>query len=299
MPRSLSRLLARLGLVGVLAAALYLLAYRPLQLRWGATPAEVARAMPGDGIQPHPIFDATRAVTIEAPPGRIWPWLAQIGFRRAGWYSNLDWLDNDGIPSAARIRTDLQRLQPGDALPIWRNLDFRVVESRPGEYLLVSSESGRDSWFWALVPAGPGRTRLLWRMRHAAYAWRSPGYLAVQLATDLGDFVVVRNILLGIKERVEGRPIGSLAAGTPEVMLWLAAFLAFLGTLVAAVVRRDWLRPLLAIGLAAATTLGLVFWMPPPWVDAVGVLGLYGGLWFLGRQGRSPLRQAGRNATPG
>jgi len=272
---------ARLTLTVALAAAVYLVVYRPLQLRWGATHDEVARSMPGDEIQPRPIFDATRAISIQAPPERIWPWLAQIGYRRAGWYSGLDWLDNDGVRSADLIIPELQHLRAGEPLPVWRDITHRVVAAHANEHLLASSLSGQDSWLWALVPVDAGRTRLIWRMRHAPYAWTSPLFLVRQLATDLGDFVVVRNILLGIKERAEGRPIGSLAAGTAAVVLWLLAFAAFLATLVALVVRRDWLRPLLAMAGTCATTLLLVFSMPPVWMDALAVAAVYAGLWWL------------------
>ena len=224
------RILARLALTGAIALTLYLVVYRPLQLRWGASHEEVTRSMPGDEIQPRPIFDATRAITIQAPPEQIWPWLVQIGYRRAGWYSGLDWLDNDGVPSADRVIAELQHLNPGDPLPIWRDITHRVVAASPDEYLLAASTSGRDSWLWALVPTEGGHTRLIWRMRHGPYEWTSPLFLARQLATDLGDFVVVRNILLGIRERAEGRPLGSLAASTATVVLWLSAFGAFLAT---------------------------------------------------------------------
>src|ERR671932_1286429 len=107
MPKGL-RILARLALTVALAAPLYLAGYRPLQLHWGATDTEIAQAMPGDEIAPRPIFNATRAVTIDAPPEAVWPWLVQIGYRRAGWYSNLDSFDNAGIPSAERIVPELQ-----------------------------------------------------------------------------------------------------------------------------------------------------------------------------------------------
>jgi len=66
-----------------IAFAAYFLVYRPLQLRWGATGEEVARAMPGDEVQQHPIFNATRAVTIDARPEDVWPWLIQNGYKRA------------------------------------------------------------------------------------------------------------------------------------------------------------------------------------------------------------------------
>jgi hypothetical protein len=152
--------------------------------------------------------------------------------------------------------------------------------SAPDRHLLATSETGQDSWLWLLQPSPDGPTRLIWRMRNGPYAWTSP-FITLQLATDLGDFIFVRNILLSIKERVEGRPIGSLAASTAMVMVWLFAFVEFLGALVVFIARRDWLRPLAAIAATAATTLVLVFTMPPLWVDLLAVVALTGGLVWL------------------
>ena len=296
MPKGL-RILARLALTVALAAPLYLAGYRPLQLHWGATDKEIAQAMPGDEIAPRPIFNATRAVTIAAPPAAIWPWLRQIGYGRAGWYSNLDWFDNAGVPSADHIVPTLQRLAVGDPLPIWKGISQRVVAVDPPHYLLTASTRAEpDSWVWALVPLDAQHTRLVWRMRNAHYDWASP-FVVAQLATDLGDFVFVRNIELGIKERVEGRPIGSLAAGTGEVALWLVVFTAFLVSLGALVLRRDWLRPLLAVAGTYALTLALVFAMPPLWVDGLVALGVCGGLWWLYRPGVPGGGVGGRRAV--
>ncbi len=74
-------------------SALYLLLIRPWKIRWGATDEEVTRAMPGDDEVKHPLMVGTRAVTIQARPDDIWPWLVQIGTGRAGWYS-YDWIEN-------------------------------------------------------------------------------------------------------------------------------------------------------------------------------------------------------------
>src|ERR1051326_307828 len=64
---------------GGIVFAVYLRFIRPWQVRWGATDEEVARAMPGDDVVKHPTLNATRAVTIQARPEQIWPWLVQIG----------------------------------------------------------------------------------------------------------------------------------------------------------------------------------------------------------------------------
>ncbi len=74
----------------------------PWHLRWGATDDEVAMELPGDWLVPRAEFVATRAVTIEARPEAIWPWIVQIGYGRAGFYAD-DLLDNLGRPSADRI----------------------------------------------------------------------------------------------------------------------------------------------------------------------------------------------------
>src|SRR4249920_137500 len=58
--------------------------YRRWHLRWGATDEEASAGMPGDAVVPVSHFTATRAVTIGAPPEAVWPWIMQVGFRRAG-----------------------------------------------------------------------------------------------------------------------------------------------------------------------------------------------------------------------
>ncbi|HEY6410844.1 MAG TPA: hypothetical protein VIY29_25605, partial [Ktedonobacteraceae bacterium] len=93
--------------LGAVALGVYLRFLRLWQLRWGATDEEVARATPGDDVVKQPTLNATRAVTIQARPEEIWPWLVQIGITRAGWYS-YDWLDNLGKPSAQRILPQFQ-----------------------------------------------------------------------------------------------------------------------------------------------------------------------------------------------
>lgn len=79
-------LLFGVALLATLLASFHYV-YRPWQMNWGATPEEISRPMAGDEIVEAPNFDATRAVTVDAPAERIWPWIVQIGYRRAGFYS--------------------------------------------------------------------------------------------------------------------------------------------------------------------------------------------------------------------
>ena len=122
--------LGRLGLaVGALGMLTVLAAYRlwiqPWQHRWGATDAEVRRAMPGDDLLPD-AASTTRAIAIAAPPEQVWPWLVQLGYGRAGWYS-YDWIDNDGRPSADRILPELQQLRVGDRILMLPNMGPPVL----------------------------------------------------------------------------------------------------------------------------------------------------------------------------
>src|SRR5215204_7695762 len=87
-------------LLGLVMTA-YLRWARPYQLRWGATDEEVQRPMPGDELNPNPKFLATRAITIEGKPEDIWPWLMQMGYRRAGYYG-YDIMENLGRPRQSR-----------------------------------------------------------------------------------------------------------------------------------------------------------------------------------------------------
>jgi hypothetical protein len=128
-----------LAALGAVAFGVYIRFIRPWQLRWGATDEEVARAMPGDDVVKQPTFNATRAVTIQARPEEIWPWLVQIGITRAGWYS-YDWLDNLGKPSAQRILPQFQHVAVDDLVPI---SPVRLEKSACSVYAFPGRE---DTW---------------------------------------------------------------------------------------------------------------------------------------------------------
>jgi proline iminopeptidase len=105
----------RLGGLVALSAGLYALAVRPRMLRWGASDAEVRGPYPGLEAIPGGRRGPTMALTIGAPPSRVWPWLVQMGCDRAGWYS-WDRLDNAGTPSAERVHPEWQDLAVGHRL---------------------------------------------------------------------------------------------------------------------------------------------------------------------------------------
>jgi len=195
--------------LAVLAVA-YFVWIRPWQLRWGATDEEVRRPMPGDGLVSSPSFDATRAVTVQAPPRSIYPWIVQMGMTRAGWYS-YDLLDNLGRPSARRLIPELQQIYAGQIIPMSPDGKYGVYvkEFRENEWILWNDKEGDTSWVWGMYPTQDGKTRLITRIR-TKYRWL--GLTALfNLLIEFGDIIMMRKCMLGIKERAE-----ALAAQSPE-----------------------------------------------------------------------------------
>lgn len=182
--------------------------YRHWHLRWGATDAEIAAPMPGDELVPDPSFDTTRAITINAPPEDVWPWLVQLGYGRAGFYS-YDLFDNAGRPSADQILPEYQHPQIGDWVPMAAKVNertaFKIRELEPNRLLLW--DKPHSTWSWKLEPLPSGRTRLITRLKDR-YPWRAePANAFVSLILlEFGDFPMMRKLLLNLKQRAEQRP---------------------------------------------------------------------------------------------
>lgn len=182
-------------------AGVYLRFLRPWQLTWGATPEEVARALPSDHLVPHPTFNATRAISIDAPPEAVWPWLVQAGVTRAGWYS-YDLLDNLGRRSARRIVPELQGLAVGDLVPMSPDGKRGLrVHSMDQPHSMVWGDPGDTTWAWQLDRNADGTTRLVARVR-SQYQWLSPT-IAFSLLLELADIWMMRKMLLNLRERAE------------------------------------------------------------------------------------------------
>jgi hypothetical protein len=218
---------------------------RTIWRRWGIDPAEASKALPGDDLVPDPVAIETRGIDIAAPPSMVWPWLVQMGYGRAGWYS-YDGLDMDR-PSVDRILPELQALEVGDILPTHPGGGFLVKVVEPERALVVYTDralveaqatvgtEGIDaasmnvratgayldkavsgdfeaSWAFALEPTETG-TRLVERFRirmepptaRTGRPFSIPGFAFSVLG--FGVFVMIRRQMLGIRDRAEGRPI--------------------------------------------------------------------------------------------
>ena len=123
---------------------------------------------------PSPLFTSTHAITIDAPPEQVWPWIAQMGAGRAGWYS-WDAIDNGGTPSASRVSPDLQAVVPGNIMPAVPGATdaFVVSAIEPLRDLVLTVPDGRGghavAWEHALFPLEGGRTRLIVRGRASSH----------------------------------------------------------------------------------------------------------------------------------
>ncbi len=152
--------------------------------------------MTGDEIVPDPVLQHTRAVAIAAPADEVWPWLAQIGQDRAGFYS-YTWLENlvgCQMRNADRIHPEWQERVRGDTLLLHPKAGYEIVALEPGRALALE-----PGWYFAVEPDGPHASRLIAR-------WRCPkGPLNTPfgLLFELPHFIMERKMLLGIKRRAE------------------------------------------------------------------------------------------------
>ena len=190
--------------------------FRWAYLRYGATTGETLEQLPGDELIPNADLVATRAVTVHAPPEHVWPWVAQLGQGRAGFYS-YDWLENLAgcdIASADRVHPEWQEVAVDDDFRLHPQLALRVASVEPGHALVVDGrgrpgEPGPPYEFtWAfVVRKHPGlTTRLLVRERYG-YTQAASRFVCEPLAA--GSALMTRKMLLGIKERAEAAALAA------------------------------------------------------------------------------------------
>jgi hypothetical protein len=203
------------SVITVGAAAAYLLAVRPWQLRWGATGEERAATLAGDDLIANPDLLATRAITVHAAAEQVWPWIAQLGQGRGGFYS-YDALENlvgCDIRSADQIVPEWQEITVGDQVKLHPEVGLGVAVVEPGRALVLRGGVPMGTapppydftWAFVLQEQPDGTTRLLVRERYA-YTQRWAPLLVEPVAVVA--FMMTQRMLRGIKDRAErgGRP---------------------------------------------------------------------------------------------
>ena len=191
-----------IGISLLVMVFVYLVFLHPWQMRWGATDAEIKRAMPGDEIVGRASFESTRAITIHASAQRIYPWIIQTGVNRAGLYS-YNILDNAGNASAKSLIPEHQNIQAGDLIPVSRDgkQGTWVKYLKKDKWALWWDKNGDTSWVWEIHPDEEGSARLITRVR-VKYKLFSAAIL-FNLLIEIFDVLMMRKSMLGIKRRAE------------------------------------------------------------------------------------------------
>jgi hypothetical protein len=197
------------------AAAAYIRLARPRQLRWGATDQESDGFLPGDDLIANPDLTATRAITVHTSAEQVWPWIAQLGQGRGGFYS-YDALENlvgCHIHSADRVVPEWQGVKVRDQVKLHPEVALDVAIVEPGRALVLRGGVPMGTvpppydttWAFVVHEQPDGTTRLLVRERYA-YLKRWAGFLVEPVAVVA--FVMTQRMLRGIRDRAEraGRP---------------------------------------------------------------------------------------------
>jgi hypothetical protein len=279
MKAKLKRIFSGIAIL-LLVLVLGYIVIRPMHLNWGTTADERSRVMPGD------LAGArwTRALTIEATPEQIWPWLVQWGQGRGGWYS-YDWLENlfgFDIHTAKQILPEYQNPQIGDPICMAANTCtsfLSVIEPNQWFGWQAKAEDGKPVWnfVFGLFPLDETHTRLVVRESFDPVAMPS----AITSMIEMPDVVMELKALNTVKQRAEGLPESTFT--TPfEIIAWLAALVIGVIAGVLFVKRQDWRLPL-AIGVASVIVLLVItFLFPPLWLRGILDMGLLAGLvWNL------------------
>jgi hypothetical protein len=195
------------------AVLAYTLLARPWQLSWGATDHESQGPLPGDELIANADLRATRAITIRGSADLVWPWIAQLGQGRGGFYS-YDLLENlvgCDIHSTDRIAPEWQHVDVGDEVRLAPEVGLVVAAVEPGRSLVlrggvpIASAAPPYDFTWAFVLRdGPEETtRLLVRER---YAYTRPWARLLVELTQSVSFVMTQKMLRGIRDRAEHWP---------------------------------------------------------------------------------------------
>lgn len=213
-------------LSGVAASIAYLRVIRPWMLSWGVQQEDLLLSYQGEGVLPDPKIDSMHAITIDAPPSRVWPWLVQLGQGKGGFYS-YDFLENMtglDIHTANEIVPEWQSLKVGDRVMLGKGIGIPVVALEPERALVLHGDTRTDTpaaegqegvippmrpgdylattWGLYLNETEEGRTRLVTRL---LIDWNpSPlNSIFYRVFLEPVSFLMERKMLLGIKERAE------------------------------------------------------------------------------------------------
>jgi hypothetical protein len=248
---------------------------------YGATEQEVQAQYPGDEILKSPVVKWTHAINIAAAPSTVWPWIAQIGDTKGGFYS-FTFIENmvsgaDMYHNASKIIPEFQEPKPGEEI-ISTILPLKEINN--GKYLFAATSDFMGlgwTWVWLLKPDGQDSTRLIIRMKIQSPAeMNSP---VITWILDAGGFVMEKGMLRGIKERAEGRFMPSPIEPV-EIFLWIATLLLGLVAAWRFITRAKWQLPLITGLTSLFGLIVFTFIQPQITLRIVFIIGLFFALMF-------------------
>lgn len=205
-----------LKIIGIFFAAivisvLAIVLLMPWMDSWGASIEETSAPMPGDELVMSPNIGYTRGISVNASPEQIYPWIVQIGAEKGGWYS-YEWFETNVLrcqnTNADRIHEEWQGLKVGDKVKMCPDENmppaYLVARMDPGQAIVLGHQEGDkwvEVWQFVLVPQQDGSTRLVIRSRSEMGGW----FWNVMRP---GEFIMMRGMVLGIRERAEAMAQG-------------------------------------------------------------------------------------------
>ncbi len=141
------------------------------RLRWGTQGTEATDPLPGDDLVPSPKWTYTLGVDIAASPEAIWPWIAQIGQRRGGFYTyqTLENMVGCKITNTTEILPEHQHPQVGDQIYLHPTAPPMRVEIVDPPHALVLFGSPAD------IAAEKSWGMSTWQFAiQAAIGWEEP-----------------------------------------------------------------------------------------------------------------------------
>jgi len=188
---------------------------RRRRMKWGTLRTEADDPLPGDELVPTPKWSYTLGVGIDAPPESVWPWIAQIGQGRGGFYTyqTLENMVGCKITNTAEILQDHQHPAVGDSIYLYPDSPPLRVETvdAPTTLILFGSPAeigdsgswGRSTWQFVVTRAPDGGSRFLTRGRYDhAPDWRSRALFG-PFPLEVISFVMSRKMMLEIKKLAE------------------------------------------------------------------------------------------------
>ena len=219
---SLSSIFSALEGMLIMIACYLTIFLKPLRDKWGMAKDQLIKKFPGDDIVAEPKSQFTHGIEINAPAEFVWPWVAQMGKDRGGFYS-YELLENIlglEIYNTDSILDEFQHPRTGDLIPFGPKTAYPLVICDHGKAMVIENYDDLDtrkkykpedghpenylhlSWLWFVESVDAENSRFVSRNR-LTYKDSFKNQLIIGLLSEPIVFAMDRKMCLGIKRRAE------------------------------------------------------------------------------------------------